>query len=521
MNWDDVLSLLPWILPPVIGAAIGFITNDIAIRMLFRPLKEKRIFGIKIPFTPGIIPKQRYNLADSIGNMVANQLLTEDAVRSQLASPAVSESIEQQVYEFSQDLLSFPLAKAAKDKLPLIQTTISELLQGLLDSLFTSPAFTDGAAAVLNHFLSSIADKPLSEILASIDIEAGLKNKLENLIMNPEFHEKLISILQKWAHRHVDQNSTISAFVSDDMAVMAADLFRSILPFLRDAIIAWLKVPVVRQTIEVRGKLLLDEVMAKLNLIQRIFVSVGQYDKTISENMPEIIDNLVTHLEHIFDEEENKEQIVKAFSKAVSNIRKKGIKGILKSQKIDPDEKIQQFVAGLFKFLQTQDIGGKIAKGITSFLASHESETLGTLAHDIFGITPQGVSDTIMTSVFTDSFKKNASAAITGYIVAYCEQQGDRSIKDFFGVSDTMQREFAMRTAFTLKEVLADKIPHAMQSLNIKELVVNKINGLDVIAVENLLMMVIAKHLKWINVFGAILGALIGFIQIIVRLLQP
>ncbi len=30
----------------------------------------------------------------------------------------------------------------------------------------------------------------------------------------------------------------------------------------------------------------------------------------------------------------------------------------------------------------------------------------------------------------------------------------------------------------------------------------------------------IAKHLKWINVFGALLGALIGFSQVIMRIIR-
>ncbi|WP_318258257.1 hypothetical protein [Geobacter anodireducens] len=33
-------SMLPYVTPPVVGAVIGYVTNDIAIRMLFRPLKH-------------------------------------------------------------------------------------------------------------------------------------------------------------------------------------------------------------------------------------------------------------------------------------------------------------------------------------------------------------------------------------------------------------------------------------------------------------------------------------------------
>ena len=50
-------------------------------------------------------------------------------------------------------------------------------------------------------------------------------------------------------------------------------------------------------------------------------------------------------------------------------------------------------------------------------------------------------------------------------------------------------------------------------------MVVEKINGLEVEAVEGLLLRVIHRHLKWINVFGAILGFIIGMVQIVTRFL--
>src|SRR3712207_9226813 len=64
----------------IVGAVIGYITNWLAIKMLFRPHKEKRIFGIKIPFTPGLIPKEQGRIAKSVGDAVGNHLLTKEAM---------------------------------------------------------------------------------------------------------------------------------------------------------------------------------------------------------------------------------------------------------------------------------------------------------------------------------------------------------------------------------------------------------------------------------------------------------
>ena len=71
---------------PLIGAVIGYFTNLIAVKMLFYPKKEIRIFGKKLPFTPGAIPKGQPRLAASVGNVVENHLLTKETIESKLLS---------------------------------------------------------------------------------------------------------------------------------------------------------------------------------------------------------------------------------------------------------------------------------------------------------------------------------------------------------------------------------------------------------------------------------------------------
>lgn len=71
---------------PVIGAVIGYCTNYIAVKMLFYPRKEIRIFGHKLPFTPGAIPKGKPRLAKAIGNIVANTLLTKEDIKEKILS---------------------------------------------------------------------------------------------------------------------------------------------------------------------------------------------------------------------------------------------------------------------------------------------------------------------------------------------------------------------------------------------------------------------------------------------------
>ena len=101
-------ELLFWLLPPVIGAIIGYVTNVVAIKMLFRPLKEVKVFGIPIPFTPGILPRQRYILAKSIGGMVERELLTPEILRARLTLPDVREGLRAALAQYTGRLFNLP-----------------------------------------------------------------------------------------------------------------------------------------------------------------------------------------------------------------------------------------------------------------------------------------------------------------------------------------------------------------------------------------------------------------------------
>jgi uncharacterized membrane protein YheB (UPF0754 family) len=103
-------SILFWVITPLVGAFIGYVTNAVAIKMLFRPLRELRFFGIRLPFTPGILPRERSKLADSIGRMVEQELLTSEVLRERLAKTEVQEKIGTTVGEFTDQLLKRPLS---------------------------------------------------------------------------------------------------------------------------------------------------------------------------------------------------------------------------------------------------------------------------------------------------------------------------------------------------------------------------------------------------------------------------
>ena len=92
--------MLQYLIGPAVGAVIGYITNDIAIKMLFRPHQAKYIFGIHVPFTPGIIPKEKARIAGAIGKAVSENLMNREVLERSLLSDEMLEKMNAAIDEF-------------------------------------------------------------------------------------------------------------------------------------------------------------------------------------------------------------------------------------------------------------------------------------------------------------------------------------------------------------------------------------------------------------------------------------
>jgi uncharacterized membrane protein YheB (UPF0754 family) len=286
-------AYLLWLIPPLAGAVIGYVPNAVAIKMLFRPLAAIRVLGIRLPFTPGILPRQRHKLAENIGAIVEQQLLTAEIVVARLRQEDVRERLK-------------------------------AVIAGYTEQLFNR---SSGASPLLMNL----------------------------------------------AEREY--------------------------PRLTEAFIAFLTKPEIHRNLEIHGRVFLNKAILNLNVVQRFFLSAGQFENTLHDRMPAIIDDLIGQMEVMLKDRETRERILRF------------------------------------------------------------------LALDLL--------------VAEGEKKDRVDSYLRDKLLGLAEEQ----------------------TAAMLR------------TLNIRSLVSDRIDSLDMAQVEHIVLDVMANQLWWINVFGAILGALIGLFQ--------
>lgn len=93
------MMILKLIAGPLIGAVIGYFTNYIAVKMLFKPHYPKFIGSKQVPFTPGLIPKRKDDLAAAVGKAVSEKLLTGEDLAKALPADTIKTTIADKVWE--------------------------------------------------------------------------------------------------------------------------------------------------------------------------------------------------------------------------------------------------------------------------------------------------------------------------------------------------------------------------------------------------------------------------------------
>ncbi len=150
---------------PLVGAAIGYVTNWIAVKMLFRPRKEIRLWGKKLPFTPGVIPRGQKRLAKAVGKAVEEQLLTQEALENVLLSEEKIKALKEKVKVWIED------RKESEE-------TLRQMAGRFLPEDVLEDYIASAEEKMTDKVFDKIKDMELGKIIAQTVLEAA-KAKLE------------------------------------------------------------------------------------------------------------------------------------------------------------------------------------------------------------------------------------------------------------------------------------------------------------------------------------------------------
>lgn len=165
-------SLLLILFMVVIGAVVGGATNYLAIKMLFRPYNPIYLGSWRLPFTPGLIPKRREEIARHLGNTVADYLLTPDLFKSKF----FHDEMKQKALDFTQSKVEkyvLTEEKTINDWLNILGLSeFPEKVEGKVDEIIEFQ---------FNKVKNTLSTKSIEELLPE-DINQLIERKIPEIV---------------------------------------------------------------------------------------------------------------------------------------------------------------------------------------------------------------------------------------------------------------------------------------------------------------------------------------------------
>ncbi len=162
------------LLIPVISGFIGWVTNWVAIKMLFHPREPKFIFGYNIQ---GIFPKRQEQFAQKLGKLVADELLSFSDIEQKITNPENLKNILPQVETHIDHFLRVKLS----DSMPVVSMFIGDKTIDKLKSVFMEE-LEILFPKMMKEYATSLKSQLDLEKIVTEKVNAFSSDKLEDIL---------------------------------------------------------------------------------------------------------------------------------------------------------------------------------------------------------------------------------------------------------------------------------------------------------------------------------------------------
>ena len=488
-----------YIIGALIGAVIGYITNWLAIKMLFRPREAKYIVGMKLPFTPGLIPKEKSRIANKVGETVGTHLLNSDSLSKALKD----------------DKIKSKFNEVAKEKINQVINSNSTLEESLKNTL------GENYYALKGNMINNIA----KTILESIQ-EEEFKNKLkfyivdsikERLNKNPE---KIIDFINSNKFREVIINTLEEEKTRD---IIGKALLKEVKTLekedltIEEVIPENIK-PYIEEYVKSQKDTLVDIIK---NLLRDDEVSY-KIKSAINDNIPSIVSmflsgdviygKLVSLVDKSLSEEENKEYICDAALAFVHESMKKKVSDVINNVGEEKLEVISDALGDkISKKLNTEENIDSIISKLNCKISSFNSyeEIIKVLFIDYENILIDNI-DSMISQIVNNN---QLSGEISKIIEKVFDKFLQNSLNDICYNKQNLENSIMSILDNLYNDFVENKSAKVLEIVDISSIVEEQINAFEVDYAEEIIIGIANKELKAITWLGALLGGILGILS--------
>ena len=508
----------------VFATVHGYVGAWLAVRMLFRPRKAFKLLGIPL-FPQGMIPRHRDRLANAIGRAVGEELVSQETIMEELlGKDFLRRKIRGVVDSYTQELLAreYPsliealpanLRTPVLDGISALQFRIAEHIEDVLKSEESLETVSGFVTRQVDEFLS----KRVSDVLDDGAVEkfiGFIDERIQSALTSTALEEKVRDFIGRRVDDIVNTETPLENLFTED----AIDLLKEKANEQIDPIVHRLtELAAAEKTRNQIGALIKNEVheyYEGLPFFKKIFVSrdtlIGEVDDLVNDNLPKRIEET---LKGDLFASEARDFINRSIDEALDRPLP-DLVGTIERHQLDRMK--AQIVRAVLSVLR----GEQMTASVSTYLRE-SIEKLRPHSIDAIMQTLHPESEEKFKGLLSKGLLSVLSRGETSQIInAVINKQVEKLLATPIGrLSDNISEEKLKAASESLSDTIIDaikqKLPEAIKEFDVGGVVREKINAYPVEKLEALVLSVAKEHLRKIELFGALLGFILGVGQAI------
>ena len=502
----------------------GYGAAWLAIWMLFHPYKSVKLFGVTV-WPQGMIPRHREKLAQSIGNAVGNELVSQQTVFDALFETSFfQDKVEDFVGSYTNELLSrvypsFIDALPSQARAPVLDTISA--LQYRLAEYITEMLKSEETAEAIERFIDHQVDELIARRVGDVVNPSSrdqardfVEQRLQRLMSTETFEQKVRDFVSGRLDDLAHSNATLAeTFTPETIAFIKERIDQQVPPIVHHlADIATSQS--TRKQIGALIKLEVDQYYEQLSLFKKIFISRErihrEVDDLVNKTLPKRIEEYLRG--------EAFEQEAEAFLNAtIDNVMARPLDELIgQIDAVKFDELKNQITNRLVEILRSEILFTSVSVHFTEAIDRFFPQTIGAVMQQVEARSLDRAKDFLTRGVLNLLAHDQTARTINAILSAQVERL---LIAPIGRLGDHVSPNAMQRASSALVERITlaarERLPVAIAEFDVGGLVRKKVSDYPIEKLEELVLSVAQHHLKTIELFGAIIGFFIGVGQAI------
>ena len=500
----------------------GYFAAWLAVRMLFRPHRAVKLWGLTI-WPQGMIPRHRERLAQSIGNAVGNELLAQETVVDALfETDFFRRKVADLIGGYTDDLLntSYPsLVEAIPagvrapvlDAISALQLRVADYIAAVLRS--------EETAAAVDSFIDRRVDELFARRLSdAIDDETYeqivgfVEERFRGLVTERGFEQKVHDFISARIDELAHSQATLAeVFTPDTVALVKARIDAQLGPIAEHLT----EIATNQRTRTQIGALIkreVDDYYAQLSFFKKIFVSRERIHREVDEMVNKTLPRRVEEFLH----GEAFEQEARAFlDQTIDNVLARPLNELVGN--LEPDKLAlikEQITMRILAIARAPELSNAVSAYATDALARIRPHTVRALLEHASPDSAQRLKNFLSKSLLGVLARAETARTVNAILTAQIERL---LIAPIGRLSEQIPERSIERARNALTERITaaarERLPVAIKEFDIGGIVRNKVANYPVVKLEALVLSVAQQHLRTIELFGAAIGFFLGVSQ--------